>query len=236
MRFLEVKCQKKKKNIDILRNDLTGNEDEIYNKVINNEVLILKDISFLSPKKNYSQTSKNTAKKNIFGLFNKIEIKKIKLNPSAESININHLKAINNNNDDNEHKNKTLNKDNDLDKKIDNNKDNDNNNINGDDSSNRDINSIRKKLLKELPKINTRYHLNESTIARNIKKLEDKGFIERIPDKRKKIIKITKKGKYTAEKVMDYDEKWDLEIKKNLTNEEYQTFIRLLKKICEDLI
>lgn len=81
-----------------------------------------------------------------------------------------------------------------------------------------------------------KYHLNESTITRNIKKLEDKGFIERIPDKRKKIIKITKKGKYTAEKVMDYDEKWDLEIKKNLTNEEYQTFIRLLKKICEDLL
>ena len=81
-----------------------------------------------------------------------------------------------------------------------------------------------------------KYHLNESTIARNIKKLEDKGFIERIPDKRKKIIKITKKGKYTAEKVMDYDEEWDLEIKKNLTNEEYQTFIRLLKKICEDLL
>lgn len=81
-----------------------------------------------------------------------------------------------------------------------------------------------------------KYHLNESTITRNIKKLEDKGFIERIPDKRKKIIKITKKGKYTAEKVMDYDEEWDLEIKKNLTNEEYQTFIRLLKKICEDLL
>lgn len=81
-----------------------------------------------------------------------------------------------------------------------------------------------------------KYHLNESTIARNIKKLEDKGFIERIPDKRKKIIKITEKGKYTAEKVMDYDEEWDLEIKKNLTNEEYQTFIRLLRKICEDLL
>ena len=81
-----------------------------------------------------------------------------------------------------------------------------------------------------------KYHLNESTIARNIKKLEDKGFIERIPDKRKKIIKITKKRKYTAEKVIEYNEKWDLEIKKNLTNEEYQTFIRLLKKICEDLL
>ena len=81
-----------------------------------------------------------------------------------------------------------------------------------------------------------KYHLNESTIARNIKKLEDKGFIERIPDKRKKIIKITKKGKYTAEKVMDYDEKWDLEIKKKITNKEYKKFIRIMKKIYVDII
>ena len=37
-------------------------------------------------------------------------------------------------------------------------------------------------------------HLNESTITRNLKKLEDKGLIERIKDKRKKIIKVTPKG------------------------------------------
>ena len=37
------------------------------------------------------------------------------------------------------------------------------------------------------------FHLNESTITRNLKKLEDKEFIERIPDKRKKVIKITEK-------------------------------------------
>lgn len=30
------------------------------------------------------------------------------------------------------------------------------------------------------------FHLNESTITRNLKKLENKGFIERIPEKRKK--------------------------------------------------
>lgn len=80
------------------------------------------------------------------------------------------------------------------------------------------------------------FHLNESTITRNLKKLEEKGFIERIKDKRKKIIKVTPKGKKTAQKIMDYDEKWDEKIKKNLTDEEYDNFLKTLKKISEELI
>lgn len=80
------------------------------------------------------------------------------------------------------------------------------------------------------------YNLNESTITRNLKKLEEKGFIERIPDKRKKIIKITKKGAKTARKVMDYDDKWDENIKSNLNDEDYTIFKTTLIKICEDLI
>lgn len=79
------------------------------------------------------------------------------------------------------------------------------------------------------------FHLNESTITRNLKKLEDKEFIERIPDKRKKVIKITEKGKITAEKVMDYDKQWDLSLKKHITTEEYDNFIKTLKKICVEL-
>ena len=78
------------------------------------------------------------------------------------------------------------------------------------------------------------FHLNESTITRNLKKLEDKGFIERIPDKRKKIIKVTKKGKITAQKIMDYDEKWDKQL--NLTDEEYDNFLIILRKITEGLV
>ena len=80
------------------------------------------------------------------------------------------------------------------------------------------------------------FHLNESTITRNLKKLEDKGFIERIPDKRTKIIKTTKKGSETAQKVMDYDDKWDEIIKSNLNYEEYTIFKSTLLKICEELI
>ena len=79
-------------------------------------------------------------------------------------------------------------------------------------------------------------HLNESTITRNLRKLEEKGFIEKTKDKRKKRIKTTAKGKITVEKAMDYDEKWDERIKKNLTDEEYMMFKQILMKICKDLI
>jgi DNA-binding MarR family transcriptional regulator len=78
------------------------------------------------------------------------------------------------------------------------------------------------------------FHLNESTIARNLKKLEDKGHIERIKDKRKKIIKVTPKGEKTAKKVMDFDAKWDEQL--NLTDEEYENFLKILRKITEELI
>ena len=79
------------------------------------------------------------------------------------------------------------------------------------------------------------FNLNESTIARNLKKLEEKGFIERIPEKRTKIIKVTPKGAKIAQKVMDYDDEWDDKIKSNLSDEEYTIFKETLKKICEDL-
>lgn len=78
------------------------------------------------------------------------------------------------------------------------------------------------------------FHLNESTITRNLKKLEDKGMIERIKDKRKKIIKVTPKGEKTAQKIMDFDEKWDKQL--NLTAEEYDNFLKILRKITEEFI
>jgi DNA-binding MarR family transcriptional regulator len=80
------------------------------------------------------------------------------------------------------------------------------------------------------------FHLNESTITRNLKKLEDKGFIERIKDKRRKIIKVTSKGEKTALKIMDYDEKWDGKIKSIVTDEEYDNFLNTIRKISEELI
>lgn len=80
------------------------------------------------------------------------------------------------------------------------------------------------------------FHLNESTITRNLKKLEDKGFIKRVPDKRTKRIEITSKGAKTAQKVMDYDELWDEKIKEIIGTEEYTQFKDTLIKITEELI
>ena len=80
------------------------------------------------------------------------------------------------------------------------------------------------------------FHLNESTITRNLKKLEDKGFIERIPEKRTKRIEITDKGAKTAQKVMDYDEMWDERIKEMIGETEYDNFKNTLRKISEELI
>ena len=79
-------------------------------------------------------------------------------------------------------------------------------------------------------------HLNESTITRNLGKLEKKGLITKTPEKRKKIISVTDKGAEIAQKIMDYDDGWDETIKKSLTESEYDDFKKLLKKICEDLI
>ena len=80
------------------------------------------------------------------------------------------------------------------------------------------------------------FHLNESTITRNLKKLEDKGFIKRIPEKRTKRIEVTDKGAKTAQKVMDYDEEWDSKIREIIGNDEYDDFKNTLRKISEELI
>ena len=80
------------------------------------------------------------------------------------------------------------------------------------------------------------FHLNESTITRNLKKLEEKGFITRVQDKRSKRIEITEKGKKTAKKVMDYDEEWDEKIKEIIGDEEYINFKNTLMTISEELI
>lgn len=80
------------------------------------------------------------------------------------------------------------------------------------------------------------FYLNESTVTRNLNKLEKKGFVKKTPEKRKKIISITDEGAEIAKKVMNYDEKWDEIIKKDLTEEEYINFKKTLIKISEGLV
>ena len=79
-------------------------------------------------------------------------------------------------------------------------------------------------------------HVNESTVTRNLDKLEKKGLIVKTPEKRKKIVNVTAEGAKIAQKIMDYDEKWDETIKESLTESEFEDFQKLLIKICEELI
>jgi DNA-binding MarR family transcriptional regulator len=79
-------------------------------------------------------------------------------------------------------------------------------------------------------------HVNESTVTRNLDKLEKKGLIVKTPEKRKKIVNVTAEGAKIAQKIMDYDEKWDETIKESLTEREFEDFQKLLIKICEELI
>ena len=79
------------------------------------------------------------------------------------------------------------------------------------------------------------FQLNESTVTRNLKKLEDKNLVQRTQHERKKSITLTEKGKQTARKVMDYDEKWDEKIQDILNNDEYLNFKNTLIKLCDEL-
>jgi DNA-binding MarR family transcriptional regulator len=79
-------------------------------------------------------------------------------------------------------------------------------------------------------------HVNESTVTRNLDKIEKKGLIVKTPKKRKKIVNVTAEGAKIAQKIMDYDEKWDETIKESLTEREFEDFQKLLIKICEELI
>ena len=80
------------------------------------------------------------------------------------------------------------------------------------------------------------FHLNESTITRNLKKLEENGFIKRIPDNRTKKIEITENGRKIAQKFIDLDELWDNKIEDIIGHEEYENFLNSLKKISEALL
>ena len=73
-------------------------------------------------------------------------------------------------------------------------------------------------------------------ICTRLNKLEKKGFVKKTQEKRKKIITVTDEGAKIAKKVMNYDEKWDEIIKKDLTEEEYISFKKTLIKISEGIV
>ena len=80
------------------------------------------------------------------------------------------------------------------------------------------------------------FQLNESTITRNLKKLEEKGFITKTSQQRKKIITITSRGEKVANKIMGYDNQWEEIIRNKITEDEYDKFKEILQKISLSFI
>lgn len=78
------------------------------------------------------------------------------------------------------------------------------------------------------------FHMNESTIARALRKLEDSGTVQRKVDnqnRRKKIITVTEKGKSIVNTIKKKDEKWEERIR-SLSNDEKHELKKLLRTLA----
>ena len=68
----------------------------------------------------------------------------------------------------------------------------------------------------------TSFHMNESTIARALRKLEDAGMVQREVDetnRRKKIITVTEKGRTVVDTIRKANEEWEEKIQSLSTDE-----------------
>jgi DNA-binding MarR family transcriptional regulator len=77
------------------------------------------------------------------------------------------------------------------------------------------------------------FHMNESTIARALRKLEDAGMVQRKVDennRRRKIITVTEKGRTAVDTIRKMDEKWEERVKSLSPDEKNE-----LKKILRTL-
>lgn len=80
------------------------------------------------------------------------------------------------------------------------------------------------------------FHMNESTIARALRKLEDTGMVQREVDdnnRRRKIITITEKGKNTVDSIRKVDENWEKQIQSLSAKEKYR-LKQMLKRLLTE--
>ena len=79
-------------------------------------------------------------------------------------------------------------------------------------------------------------YLNESTVTRNLEKLEEKGLIikeQNTTNKRKKYLKCTEKGADIAVNLLNLEDEWEEEFYKNLDNTEFEILKILLNKCIQ---
>ena len=83
--------------------------------------------------------------------------------------------------------------------------------------------------------ISARCNINKGSVARSIKKLEDKGFVARQVDennRRQNKVSLTQKGKETLEKAKEIVDEWENEIIKPKGYIEKELLQQILKEIA----
>jgi len=82
------------------------------------------------------------------------------------------------------------------------------------------------------------YNLDKAGVNRSIKKLEEAGFIIKKPDpedKRKKKIYLTEKAEEFHPQLMDILSSVEEQVRQNLSSQEINTFLNIIKKISSNL-
>lgn len=77
--------------------------------------------------------------------------------------------------------------------------------------------------------------IDKGTTARAIKKLEEENFVVRVKDEKDRRaykVYLTDKAKEIKLDILNVLKTWDKTLVSNLTDEETETFTRILKKLC----
>lgn len=79
------------------------------------------------------------------------------------------------------------------------------------------------------------FHIDKGTVARALRKLEDKKYLSREIDpenRRRHLIYLTKKGKDTVPKIIGVDKEWEHSMRSKISDDEYNYIFNSLKKMA----
>ncbi len=79
------------------------------------------------------------------------------------------------------------------------------------------------------------FHIDKGTVARALRKLEDKEYLFRKVDtlnRRRYLIYLTEKGRRAVPKIISIDKEWENSMCTNFSKEEYQNLFNILKVLA----
>jgi len=79
------------------------------------------------------------------------------------------------------------------------------------------------------------FHIDKGTVARAIRKLEDKEYLFRKVDslnRRRYLIYLTEKGRRAVPQIINIDNEWENSMCSKFSNEEYQNLFNILKVLA----